>query len=95
MKFHNIFQLADLLNTSFAFVNSYLVIGLRDSFKVDVIDCSGNSSSNAPSNALVDGGYFRDNRISSFLSSKFNLFSISKKRVHDFFTFVSGIFLCI
>ena len=67
-------------------------MGLRDSFKVNVIEFSCISSSNAPTNALVEGGYFRDNRINSFLSSKFNSLNISKKRRQDVFMFVSGIF---
>ena len=52
------FQSVDLLNTSFALDNLYLVMGLSDSFRVKVSSC--NSSNNAPSNALVDGGYFRN-----------------------------------
>ena len=92
MKFHIIFQLEALVNILFTLRISYLVIGFRDSFRVSVIGTSCISSSNAPSKALVDGGYFKDNRTSSFLSSKFNTLSISKSRRQDVFILVSGIF---
>lgn len=62
----------------------YFVIGLSD-FKrgwVKLFCC--NSSNNAPSNALVEGGYFKANRIIVFVSFNERDFKMAKNRLQDY-----------